>query len=294
MKGWGHKTLYGKGSVEFLLINRQLLRFGYKPRNLMHLENKVALVTGSASERSIGWGIACKLASEGASLVINDIPSRRDELAARVDQLKALGSGVVMAPADLTRPDQVDQMIKTGVQAFGRLDIVCSNAGMIRWESFLDIKPATLRALVDINVKGNMLVCKAAANQMIEQGNGGRIVITSSVQTYFHFPVTPVYGATKHAMHIFVGSLALELASHNITVNHIGPGWVQTQMNDTSPELQTEAAVQSQKEAIPFRRAGTTEEMATAVAYFVSKEAAYTTGAYLPVDGGLSISKYSY
>ena len=86
------------------------------------------------------------------------------------------------------------------------------------------------------------------------------LVITSSVQTYFHFPITPVYGATKHAMHVFVGALALELAPHNITVNHIGPGWVQTQMNDTSPELQTEQDILSQRDAIPHRRAGTTDE----------------------------------
>lgn len=260
----------------------------------MHLKNRVALVTGAAGERSIGWGIAKKLASEGASLILNDLPGRRDELSARVDQLKARGSRAVMAPADLTHPEHVDRMMREGLQAFGRLDVVCSNAGMIRWESFLEITPATLRALVDVNVKGTMLVCQAAARQMIEQEEGGRIVVTSSVQTYFHFPITPVYGATKHAMHVFIGALALELAPYSITVNHIGPGWVQTQMNDTSPELQTNEDIENQKEAIPFRRAGTTEEMAHAVAYFTCNEAAYTTGAFLPVDGGLSISKYSY
>ena len=260
----------------------------------MHLKNKVALVTGAASERSIGWGIAKKLASEGASLILNDLPERREELAARVDQLKELGGRAVMAPADVTRPENVDKMMQEGIRAFGRLDVVCSNAGMIRWESFLDITPKILRDLVDVNVKGNMLVCKAAADQMIKQEEGGRIVVTSSVQTYFHFPITPVYGATKHAMHVFIGALALELAPFKITVNHIGPGWVRTQMNDTSPELQTDDAINSQKEAIPLRRAGTTDEMANAVAYFTLNEAAYTTGAYLPVDGGLSISKYSY
>ena len=95
-------------------------------------------------------------------------------------------------------------------------------------------------------------------------------------------------------MHIFVGGLALELAPHNITVNHIGPGWVQTAMNDTSPELKTAEDLEKQAEAIPLRRAGTTEEMARAVVYYASEEAAYTTGAFLPVDGGLSIGKYSY
>ena len=260
----------------------------------MNLTNKVALVTGAADERSIGWGIAKKLASEGASLILNDLPSRTDELTARANQLVERGFRAVIAPADITRPENVDHMMRIGLDAFGRLDIACSNAGIIRWESFLDIKPQTLRTLVNVNIKGNLLICKAAANQMIKQGEGGRIVVTSSVQTYFHFPITPVYGATKHAMHVFIGALALELAPHNITVNHIGPGWVQTRMNDTSPELQTEKDLNNQKEAIPLRRAGTTEEMAHAVAYFTMNEAAYTTGAYLRLDGGLGIGKYSY
>ena len=260
----------------------------------MHLKNKVALVTGAANSRSIGWGIAEKLASEGAALVINDLPSNLDQLSARVDAITANGGQAVMAPADITRPDQVDRMIRTGLEAFGRLDVVCSNAGIIRWQPFLEITPEVLRPLVDVNVRGNMMVCQAAARRMIEQGEGGRIIITSSVQTYFHFPITPVYGATKHAMHVFVGALALELAPHNITVNHIGPGWVQTRMNDASPELQTAGDIENQQQAIPFRRAGTIDEMAHAAAYFTTDEAAYTTGAFLPVDGGLSISKYSY
>ena len=260
----------------------------------MQLKHKVALVTGAASDRSIGWGIAEKLASEGASVILNDLPARRDELAARADQLKGMGAGAVVAPADITQPDHVDQMINVGIDAFGRLDVVCSNAGIIRWEPFLEITPRTLRKLVDVNVKGNMQVCKAAASQMIKQKEGGRIVVTSSVQTYFHFPITPVYGATKHAMHVFIGALALELAPYGITVNHIGPGWVQSPMNDTSPELQSEQDLHNQKEAIPLRRAGTIEEMGAAVAYFAMHEAAYTTGAFLPIDGGLGIGKYSY
>ena len=260
----------------------------------MHLNNKVALVTGAASDRSIGWGIARRLASEGASLIVNDLPSRSDELVERVNELKAMGGEAVMAPADITRPENVKGMMEIGREAFGRLDIVCSNAGIIRWEPFLEITPAVLRALVNVNVKGNMFVCKAAADQMIKQNEGGRIVVTSSVQTYFHFPITPVYGATKHAMHVFIGALALELAPYKITVNHVGPGWVQTPMNDTSPELQSEEDLIHQRAAIPLRRAGTLDEMAAAVTYFTLNDAAYTTGAFLPIDGGLGISKYSY
>ena len=260
----------------------------------MNLTNKVALITGAAGERSIGWGIAQKLAAEGAHIILNDLPQRTQDLEARTQILEDMGAKAIIAPADITQPGDVTAMINAGVKAFGKLDILCSNAGMIRWESFLDITPSVLQAQVNINIKGNMLVCKAAAEQMIEQGKGGRIIVTSSVQTYFHFPITPVYGGTKHAMHIFVGALALELAPHNITVNHIGPGWVETAMNDASPELITEEDLKNQAAAIPLRRAGLTEEMASAVAYFSSDEAAYTTGAFLPVDGGLSIGKYSY
>ncbi len=260
----------------------------------MRLENQVVLVTGAASDRSIGWGIATRLAEEGAAIVLNDLPARTEELEARVDSLTKSGRRAIMAPADITKPAEVQNMIQTCASSFGRLDILCSNAGMIRWQRLLDITPEILQAQVNVNIKGNLLVCKAAAAQMIQQGHGGRIIVTSSVQTYFHFPITPVYGGTKHAMHIFIGALALELAPYKITVNHIGPGWVKTQMNDASPELQAEEDFEKQKEAIPFRRAGLPEEIAQAVAYFTMDEAAYTTGAFLPVDGGLSIGKYSY
>ncbi len=260
----------------------------------MQLLNKVALITGAASDRSIGWGIAETLAKEGADVILNDLPSRRDELSARIDTLQGMGRRAVMAPADITTAAGVQEMMNTGIKALGRLDIACSNAGIIRWQPFLEITPDVLQKQVDINVKGNLLVCKAAAEQMIQQGGGGRIIVTSSVQTYVHFPINPVYGATKHAMHIFIGGLALELAPHNITVNHIGPGWVQTAMNDTSPELQSASDIENQRNSIPIRRAGTIEEMGSAVAYFASEQAAYTTGEFLAIDGGLGIGKYSF
>ena len=260
----------------------------------MRLQNKVALVTGAADDRSIGWGIAKALAEEGADLILNDLPAQQESLAARVETIRQMGRRAVAAPADITDPEQVRAMMETGVGGLGRLDIAVSNAGVIRWEHFLDIKPQTLRAIAGVNLKGNMLVCQAAAEQMIEQGQGGRIIITSSVQAYFHFPITPVYGGTKHAMHIFVGALALELAPHRITVNHFGPGWVQTAMNDPSPELKTALDLAHQRTVIPLHRAGTIEEMGRAAVYFATEDGAYTTGAFIRVDGGLGIGKYSY
>ncbi len=259
----------------------------------MHLKDKVALVTGAAGDRSIGWGIAQALAKEGATVALNDLPSRQDELTARVKSLQDRGHKALVAAADITQPEAVNNMLAGIIQAAGRLDVACSNAGMIRWQHFLDITPEVLEKQVALNVKGNMYVCRSAAKQMIAQGWGGQIVVTSSIQTYLHFPITPVYGGTKYAQHIFVGALALELAPHNITVNHIGPGWVQTAMNDTSPELQTPEAIENQKAAIPMHRAGTIKEMGDAVVHFTKPESAYTTGAFIAIDGGLGIGKYT-
>lgn len=258
----------------------------------MRLSGKVALVTGAADARSIGWGIASVLADEGADIIVNDI-AQPDALAARVDELRARGRRALAVQADVADAAQVDAMFEQALRALGRVDIVASNAGIIRWEPFLDIRPATLRQLVNVNIKGNANVCRAAARAMIAQGDGGRIVITSSVQADMQFPVSPVYGATKHAMHTFVGSLALELAPYGITVNHVGPGWVRSALNDPAPGQQTANELEAQRQAVPLKRDGLPYELGRAAVYFASDDGAYTTGAFLRVDGGLGISKYS-
>jgi NAD(P)-dependent dehydrogenase (short-subunit alcohol dehydrogenase family) len=259
----------------------------------MRLKGKVALVTGAADPRSIGWGIAQALADEGADVVVNDV-ALLDELDRRVNDLRARGCHALAAVADVTRPDQVSRMIQQTITEFGRLDIVASNAGIIRWERFLDITPPALRGLVDVNIKGHVYLCQAAARQMIAQGRGGRIIITSSVQADMQSPISPVYSSTKHAMHTLVGCMALELAPHNITVNHMGPGWVQTTLNDPAPGQQTPEEIEQLRQIIPLRRAGLPSEMGRAVVYFAGPDGDYVTGNFLRVDGGLGISKYSY
>lgn len=257
----------------------------------MRLKGKVALVTGAANERSIGWGIAAALADEGADVVVNDV-AMADDLAARADEARAKGVRALPVVADVSDRAQVDAMIAQTVATMGRLDIVASNAGIIRWERFLDITPESLRKIVAVNIRGNVNICQAAAQQMIAQGDGGRIVITSSVQADMQYPISPVYGATKHAMHVFVGALALELAPHKITVNHIGPGWVRSALNDPAPGQQTADELEAQRLAVPLKRDGAPQEMGRAVVYYASDDGAYTTGTFLRVDGGLGISKY--
>ncbi|CAN5790848.1 3-oxoacyl-ACP reductase FabG [soil metagenome] len=257
----------------------------------MPLTGKVALVTGASQLRSIGWGIAKSLAEAGADVVVNDAYHLED-LQARAYELRALSRRSLAIQADVTIDAQVNAMVAQTVQDLGRLDIVVSNAGIIRWERFPNITPDNLKAILRVNILGNVNVCRAAAKHMVAQGEGGRIVIVSSVQSDVQFPVTPIYGASKHAMHTFVGSVALELAPYKITVNHIGPGWVRSPLNDAAPDQQTPADIAAQRDAVPLGRAGLIEEMGAAVSYFSSPQAAYTTGAFLRVDGGLGTGKY--
>lgn len=257
----------------------------------MRLDGKVALVTGAGHERSIGWGIARELARAGADVAVNDVVS--EGLDARVAELADRGRRGLALVADVADAGAVDGMVADVVAEWGRIDIVVSNAGIIRWESFFDVTPENLRAILRVNVLGNANVCRAAARAMIHRGRGGRIIVTSSVQADVQFPITPVYGASKHAMHAFVGALALELAPHGITVNHIGPGWVRSPLNDVAPDQQSEEGIRAQEAAVPLGRAGSLHEMGSAVRYLASEEAAYTTGAFLRLDGGLGIGPYN-
>ncbi len=256
----------------------------------MRLQGKVALVTGAANERSIGWGIARALADEGADVIVNDV-SQVTALEQRAAELRAIGRRALAVSADVTDVAQVNAMFDRAVSEMGRVDIVASNAGIIRWQPLMETTPENLQAVVNVNIKGNVYVCQAAARQMIAQGDGGRIIITSSVQADVQFTINPIYGATKYAMHIFTSSLALELAPHNITVNHIGPGWVQSALNDPTPDLQTAEGVERQRQAIPLKRPGEPYEMGRAVVYLAA-DGGYVTGVGIRLDGGLSIGKY--
>ena len=253
------------------------------------LSGQVALITGAGHPRSIGWGIACALADEGADVVINDVnPAGLEDRAA---ELRERGVRAIGVQASVANVEQVEAMFDQTVNELGKIDIVASNAGVINWQHFLDITPDKLRPIVDVNIKGNVYVCRAAATRMIAQGQGGRIVITSSVQAAVQFPISTVYGATKHAMFNFVGTLALELAPYDITVNHIGPGWVRSALNDIAPGQQSPDEIEAQRLAVPLKRDGLPYEMGRAVVYYASADGAYVTGTYLRVDGGIGLTK---
>src|SRR5262249_44502523 len=132
-----------------------------KPMKTLRLQGKVALVTGAAHDRSIGWGIARALADEGADVVVNEV-ARPDDLQKRAAAIQAMGRRGLAISADVTKADQVEAMVAQVAEKMGHLDILASNAGIIRWEKFLDITPGNLRAIINVNLMGNVIMCRAA------------------------------------------------------------------------------------------------------------------------------------
>lgn len=256
------------------------------------LEGRVALVTGAALERGIGRGIALTLADHGADVAINDV-SHDEEGARRVQEIEERGRRAVFLKGDVSAPDEVERLVAEVVERFGRLDIYVNNAGVQTWQELTEVTREAWDWITGVNLHGAFYGCRAAAARMRRQGDGGRIVVISSVHAAMPFPAMGVYGATKQGLGLLTGVMAREWARYGITVNHIGPGWVDTDINRDSPGLQTEEARRATMASIPLgHRPADPREIGEAVAFLASDAASYITGAYLRVDGGLVIGKY--
>jgi NAD(P)-dependent dehydrogenase (short-subunit alcohol dehydrogenase family) len=256
------------------------------------LAGKVAIVTGAARDRSIGGGIARVLARHGADVVVNDLAAG-PEGERRVHEIEALGRRAELIAADVTDPAAAEALMAQTVARMGRVDIAVANAGVCDWQTVADMSAELWERLVGVNLHGCFNTCRAAAAQMRMQGDGGRIIVTSSVHAQMPFASMSVYGGTKQAVGHLVGVMAREWARDRITVNHIGPGWVASAINDRSPDFETAEARQGVRRIIPLgHRPGEPEEMGEAVAYLASDAAGYTTGAYIRVDGGLVMTPY--
>jgi NAD(P)-dependent dehydrogenase (short-subunit alcohol dehydrogenase family) len=256
------------------------------------LAGRVAVVTGAARDRSIGGGIARVLAQHGADVVVNDL-AVTPEGQRRVQEIEALGRRAALIAADVASPAAVDRLMAETVERLGRVDIVVANAGLCDWQTVAEMSADLWDRLVGVNLHGCFNTCRAAAAQMRAQGEGGRIIATSSVHAQMPFVQMGVYGGTKQAVGHLVGVMAREWARDRITVNHVGPGWVASAINDASPDFATPEAQRKVQQLIPLgHRAGEPEEMGEAVAYLAGDAAAYTTGAYVRVDGGFVIGPY--
>jgi glucose 1-dehydrogenase len=248
----------------------------------MRLENKVAVVTGSSS--GIGAAIARAFAAEGAAVVVNY--SRHEDPAQKVlDQIEGAGGRGVVVAADVSDLREVEAMVQQAVSNFGRLDIMVNNAGMERKMPFLETPFEVWQETIAVNLTGAWLGCQAAAKQMVAQGDPGRIINVSSVHEDLAMPTNSPYCATKGGVRMLMRTLAVELAPHDITVNNIAPGAIDTPMD--APLKQDPDMMKELLSEIPLGRMGKPEEVANLALFLASEDSSYVTGSTLFVDGGM-------
>ncbi|MGP3560918.1 3-oxoacyl-[acyl-carrier-protein] reductase [Geobacillus sp. BK01] len=243
------------------------------------LEGKVALVTGAS--RGIGRAIALELARQGANVAVNYAgnEAKANEV---VETIRSLGREAFAVQADVACAEDVERMVKTVLDQFGRLDILVNNAGITRDNLLMRMKEEEWDAVINTNLKGVFLCTKAATRTMMKQ-RYGRIINVASVVGVIGNPGQANYVAAKAGVIGLTKTAARELASRNITVNAIAPGFITTDMTEgLSEELKADMLKQ-----IPLARFGEPDDVARAVAFLASDAACYMTGQTLHVDGGM-------
>ncbi len=248
----------------------------------MTVADKVVLITGAA--RGIGLGIAQVLAGAGARVVLID---RLCEVAGAA---AAIGPSARAICRDVSTPEANGEMVAEAVRAFGRVDALVAAAAASRRGPFLDVSKQDLEFTLSSSLLGVFYSCQAAARQLVEQGQGGSLLIVGSVHVHRHYPNSAAYNIAKAGVSSLARTIASELAPHRIRVNTILPGWT-----DTPGELEfaTSEALRRGGETIPAGRLATPADIGHAARYLLSDEASYVTGAELLVDGGFTLSTRS-
>ena len=257
------------------------------------IEGNTAIVTGAG--RSIGRAIAFRLAREGAAITVTDIDRASAESVAK--EIQDSGGTALGIKVDVTNAKDSEEMISRTVETFGMLNILVANAGIGYVGRLIDTDEATWDRLMAVNAKGVFLTCKAAGQQMIKQGQGGRIIINASgagkIAPGKNVPLG-AYAASKHAVIGFGKQLGLELSDHQILVNSICGGIIDTPMWDlidreTAKILGVEeGSIKSGAvESIPLGRIQPPEDIANVVAFLASDDANYITASALNAEGGL-------
>lgn len=237
----------------------------------------IALVTGAA--RGIGYACAEAIAETGARMVLADINGEGASAAA-----ETLGNGADSMACDVREPSQVGELFDWIESDLGHVSILVNNAGIAVPAPFLETTPEQFRQVIDVNLTGTFLVTQRAAKTMVVEGIEGTIVNMSSVNAQVAIPSVASYCASKGGVMQLTKAAALALAPHNIRVNAVGPGSIDTAMME-SVNADSEA-MEKVMSRTPLKRMGTPREIGDVVAFLVSDKASYITGETIYVDGG--------
>lgn len=268
---------------------------------------KTAVITGSGRRKGLGEAIARRLASEGASIVVSDIGAPRDdatgsdhigttdEMEAIAAELRSMGIAASTCVCDVRSLEEVRALARHAITAHGSLDIWVNNAGIgYIMKPLLDVTEGDWRAVIDVNLTGAFFGVKAAAETMIPQGRGGRIINIASQAAKSGFPHAQAYTSSKHGLVGLVRSAAVELGGHAITVNNVCPNHVTTGLGAWQNEYfskvvgaaNVEEYLKAMAARIPMGRPGLPEDTAAAVAFLCSEDARYITAESMNVSGG--------
>ncbi len=248
------------------------------------LTGKTAIVTGAAGD--LGNAMARQLAERGAHVVMWDIVPRA-EAAEAIERVQAHDAAVAYAEVDVRERIAVDAAIADMPQ----VDIVCSNAGIVEAQPFLELSQANWQNHLDINLTGCFNVCQSAARRMVADGTKGRIILTSSWVAQIPWPEITAYTVSKAGVNMLVKQMARELAAHGILVNAVAPGIVDAGLAGRQLREEPQYAARVAK-VIPLGAPGTPEEIASAVVYLASPQTNYMTGSILTLDGGCSLFQF--
>ena len=245
------------------------------------LEGKVALVTGGA--RGIGKAVILKLAQQGCDITVSDIDLQGIE---RVkEEVEALGSGCIAVKADISNPDEVKKTVESTVERFKKIDILVNNAGITRDNLLMRMKEEDWDLVLRVNLKGAFLCTQKVIRGMMKQ-RSGKIINMASVVGLVGNAGQVNYAASKAGLIGFTKSVAKEVASRNIQVNAVAPGYIETEMTAHLPQDVRENFISN----IPAQRSGTPGDVANVVLFLSSTASDYITGQVICVDGGLVIS----
>ena len=246
---------------------------------MIDLSGKSAVVTGGS--RGIGRAICLRLAEQGADVVFS-YRGNETAAAATAAAIEGLGRRVIAFRGDVTDPLAADALVKAAMEAFGKVDILVNNAGITRDDLIMRMDLDAWRSVLETNLFGAFYTTKAVTRPMLK-ARGGRIVNITSVSGQAGQTGQANYSAAKAGLIGLTKATARELASRGITANAVAPGFVLTELTQDLPDALKDEIIKR----TPLARFGTPEEIATAVAFLASDDAAYITGQVLAVDGGL-------